>query len=138
MKAVPTSIEHFDFNYPDLETMVRVEVHDSEVTIWATRDTFSLRRKEFFIHELASEGFIPEVYSWLKLDEAGAGRQGVRWVVDTSWPGTDPEGEAKSHLLAVKLVTGAALTLTVLLILLFSGHLGHMRVSPPATTSSGQ
>jgi hypothetical protein len=129
MKAVRTDSEVYDFSFPDIDTRVRVQTRDGEVTIRATRDSFTLKRKEYFIHELASEGFIPDVYGWFSMDAGGSGRMGMRWMVDDTWPGTAPEEKAASNLVLLGLLSGSALLLALTLCVLFAGR-------PEATVSS--
>ena len=129
MRAVRTDSEAYDFSFSDIDTRVRVQTRDGEVTIRATRDSFTLKRKEYFIHELAAEGFIPDVYGWFSMDAGGSGRMGVRWVVDDAWPGTAPEEKAASNLVLLGLLSGSALLLALTLCVLFAGR-------PEATVSS--
>jgi hypothetical protein len=77
-------MRRFEFYFADLDALALVEEADGEVVVRATRDVFTSRRKEFFIRELASEGFIPDACRWTPLAEPGSFR-GIRWVVDASW-----------------------------------------------------
>jgi hypothetical protein len=129
MKAVRADSAAYDFSFPDIDTRVRVQTRDGEVTIRATRDSFTLKRKEYFIHELAAEGFIPDVYGWFSMDAGGSGRMGMRWMVDDSWPGTAPEDKAGSNLVLLGLLSSSALLLALALCFLFAGR-------PAASVSS--
>jgi len=84
MKTHAHGLRSFDFYFPDVDTQVLVEESEDEVVVRATRNTFSERRKIFFLRELAAEGFISENYqkfsgfasqAWLR----------VRWLIDNSW-----------------------------------------------------
>jgi len=76
-----------------------VENHeDGGVVIRAAIDNFSEKRKEFFIRELASEGFIADEFQFL----TGADGDKVRkacWIIDRSWQVLPPEIAAMSHRL---------------------------------------
>jgi hypothetical protein len=78
---VPARAE-FYFRKPD--NMILVENGDDGVVIRASHDNFSERRKSLFIHELASEGFIPEHLHW-STESDFASPFGVKWVIDSSW-----------------------------------------------------
>ncbi len=133
MNALPKGPEHFDFNFPELDTLVRVEVQESDVTIRMTRDSFSPRRKRSFVHELASEGFIPEDLDWATLMGPSWGRPKVRWTVDTSWLQIDDSVRETSRRLVLGLFSASGLMLAVLMALVFTGHLGNVRVGTPPT-----
>ena len=77
MQYAPDKPRSFEFCFIHLDyTLVRVEELEGRVTIRATADTFSRRRKTSFIRELAAEGFIsdelwlppidgePDSYGW--------------------------------------------------------------------------
>jgi len=98
----------YEFYFPDVDTLVRVESSPDEVTIRASRNTFSERRKRSFIHELAAEGFIPDHYEWLSLAGSGLSR-GARWLVDVSWLKADPAARACARRFMLRLLAGAAL-----------------------------
>lgn len=136
MKAIPTRPEHYDFNFPDLDTLVRVEVHSGDVTIRTTRDSFSPRRRRAFVHELAAEGFIPEDLDWSTICGSSWKRKTVTWTVDTDWLEPDAHVKATSRALVVKLVSGSVVALGLLLGLVFSGHLGSVRVGLPAPATA--
>ncbi len=57
----------YEFYFPERDTLVLVETTPAAVIIRATRDTFSEKRKRFFIHELAAEGFIADDFEWHSL-----------------------------------------------------------------------
>lgn len=107
----------FEFYFPDVDTLVRVETSSVAVVIRASRNTFSEQRKRRFIHELAAEGFIPDDYEWLSLASSELSR-GVRWLVDVSWLKIDPEMTAKTRRFMVRLIAGAALLWLVMMTVL--------------------
>ena len=76
MKAHVQCDRLFEFYFRDVDTRVVVEDLDDGVVIRASRDTFSERRKQNFIRELAAEGFIADCFQW--------SCRGVRWLVDAS------------------------------------------------------
>jgi len=118
-----------------MDTLVRVETRDAEVTIRATRDSFTLRRKEFFIHELAAEGFIPDVFGWFSMDAAGSGRVGMRWVVDDSWQEVAPEPLGRSNLVLLGLLSGSAL-LIALVICIYAARRPAASAAEPARSAA--
>ena len=69
---------------------------DGGVIIRATTDNYSERRKELFIRELASEGFIPERFEFLT-NTGDDSFVGVRWIIDNSWVIVPEEGAAVSY-----------------------------------------
>jgi hypothetical protein len=114
-----------EFCFPRLDTHVRVEVSDESVTIRATRDTFSSVRKDFFVRELAAEGFIPDQYRWSSQAEFGLPYGRVRWLVDYEWLAISEEIVAKSRRFALRLFA-VALALNILLLELgLAGRLGY-------------
>ncbi len=114
-----------EFCFPRLDTHVRVEVSDESVTIRATRDTFSSIRKDFFIRELAAEGFIPDQCRWASPGDVGVSYGRVRWLVDHGWLTIGEEILAKSRRFALRLFS-VALALNILLLELgLAGRLGY-------------
>src|SRR5258708_7273865 len=98
----------FEFSFPQLDTLVRVEESAGDVIIRATRDTFSEARKLCFVRELAAEGFIPEEYRWFAL--SGCESIGsLRWVVDFSWLKLDAAQTAHTRRIMIRLIGAAAL-----------------------------
>lgn len=98
----PAGVHRFDFSFPRLDTLVRVEEGEDGVLVRATRDSFTDERKRFFIRELAAEGFIPEQVPWLP--------SGVRWVVDFSWLELSPVARRRANRTMVAfLVSGVVL-----------------------------
>ncbi|HVW20472.1 MAG TPA: hypothetical protein VHC86_04590 [Opitutaceae bacterium] len=75
----------YEFSFASLDTRVQVEVARDGVVIRTSRDTFSPRRKEAFIRELAAEGFIPDEYGTAGPANTAVRAQPVRWMVDVSW-----------------------------------------------------
>ena len=108
----------YEFQYPELDTLILVEASDAGVTIRATRDSFSEQRKLSFIHELAAEGFIPEDYAWRSL-AGSAWSRGVRWQVDISWLRIDPAVTATARRFMVRLLAGGFLLWVALMGSLF-------------------
>jgi hypothetical protein len=108
----------FEFYFDRLDTLVLVETRDETVVIRATRDTFSERRKEFFIRELAAEGFIPDECRWFS--PAGGEVAGhVRWLVDFSWLQPDEALAAQTRRFMLRLLSSATLLWLLLLGFLF-------------------
>lgn len=95
----PRSSRSFDFCFIHLDyTLVRVEEIDGRVTIRATADTFSRRRKTCFIRELAAEGFISDD-RWPALFEVESDSSGIRWLIDRSWVKPDQALIDRNHRL---------------------------------------
>jgi len=114
MKATSTPSRSFDFCFPSLDTHVRVEEEGGVVVIRASRNTFTPRRKNCFIRELAAEGFIADHHQWSSV-ATGESFLGVRWLVDKSWLKLDPAIRASADRFMVRSLVGAAL-LWVLLV----------------------
>ena len=102
MKTHPAEPRCYEFYFPELDTLVQVENRPFDVIIRATRNTFSERRKRFFIRELAAEGFIPDDYRWLSLAGSELSR-GVRWFVDISWLQPNAEAAAIARRFIIRL-----------------------------------
>jgi hypothetical protein len=81
MHPVTSPSRRYDFGFPLLDTLVRVEDRPEGALVRASRNTFSERQKEQFVGWLAAEGFIPDEYRWFPIGQA----RGVRWVIDISW-----------------------------------------------------
>jgi hypothetical protein len=118
-----------EFCFPYLDTLVRVEVVDEFVTIRATRDTFSPLRKDYFIRNLASEGFIPDHFRWATPSgpETAYGR--IHWIVDYSWLTISDETRAISRRFVHRVFAGAILLSLFLLELGVSGLAGDSRTA---------
>jgi hypothetical protein len=112
---------------PAEDTVLQVDVLDDAVTIRASRNTFSKRRKISFVRELVAEGFIPDEFQWSSLPETGPDYP-IQWIVDRS-RFEIVEGAALSKDVALRLFAGTALMVAVLLATLFTGHLGNVRVA---------
>jgi hypothetical protein len=123
---IPRSAE---FCFPRLDTLVRVEVSDESVVIRATRDTFSARRKDFFIRELAAEGFIPDRFQWSAPDDAGTSFGRIRWLVDYNWLSLSEDNHARSRRMEFRFLSLAILLLSLLLELGLPGLLGDSRTA---------
>ncbi|MDD2765476.1 MAG: hypothetical protein PHE83_16060 [Opitutaceae bacterium] len=98
----------FEFYFPSLDTLVRVEDSAGEVIIRASRNTFSQQRRACFIRELAAEGFIPDHYQW-SLPAGLEASPGVHWLVDTACFKPDQALAAGTRRFMVQLLASAAL-----------------------------
>jgi hypothetical protein len=108
MKTHTHSNRSFDFYFPDVDTLALVEESQDEVVVRATRNTFSERRKTFFIRELAAEGFISDSYE--KFPGFGSSpRLNVRWQADISWLKSNKDHFARARRLLLRLFLSAAL-----------------------------
>jgi len=127
VKSAPTDFHSYQFDFPPLDTALQVEVHDDDVVIRATRDTFTEDRKASFIHELAAEGFIPEDYMWYT--PYGGRRTGrtILWKIDPFWPG-ESAPESHRRLVYIQALSYSALILALFMGLLFTGNLGNLRL----------
>lgn len=108
------SSRRHEFYFPNLDTQVLVDEAEDAVVIRATRATFSERRKIFFIHELAAEGFIDEAYRWFEGFGSG-GFLPVRWVVDRSWVQPNTNLAARTRRCMFLLLGGAAVLWVILM-----------------------
>jgi hypothetical protein len=119
----PPSLEPhiYHFCFPALDTLLQVEETGGEVTVRASRNSFSEVRKTHFIHELAAEGFIPEQFQWLYPTAASA-VGGVRWLVDHSCFRPDGAQTVRTRRVMVRLLGAAGCFWLVLMgILLLRG-----------------
>jgi hypothetical protein len=116
---------HFEFCFPSLDTLLLVEVAEGDVTIRATRDTFSAQRKAHFVRELVAEGFIPEELKWFPVGEPQSFQRGVCWLVDFSWLGIDEAVVAWTRRRVVGFLCLATLSTALLVGLAATGHLGN-------------
>src|SRR5690349_13368204 len=66
----------FEFRFPGVDTLIKVEAGPDGAVIRASRDTFSASRKLSFIRELVAEGFVDDVC----LTDRRKTR--LRWIVD--------------------------------------------------------
>jgi hypothetical protein len=127
VKSLPAEVRRYVFRFPHLGTVLQVDVLDDAVTIRASRNTFSKRRKISFVRELVAEGFIPDEFQWSSMPEAESDYP-IQWIVDRS-RFEIVEQAASSKGVALKLFAGTALMVAVLLATLFTGHLGNVRVA---------
>jgi hypothetical protein len=118
MKTHATEPPHFESYFARLDTLVLVEARDDAVVIRATRVTFSERRKEYFIRELAAEGFIPDACRWFS-PAGGAAAARVRGLVDFSWLKPDEALTAQTRRFVIRLLLSATLLWLLLLGSLF-------------------
>jgi hypothetical protein len=124
MKSIQEKPRSYEFNFPHLGTRLQVEELGGEVTIRATRDTFSDQRKISFIRELAAEGFIPDDFIWLSISESDAPGRGVIWLVDSSWLKLDENDIARARRILNKALAGAFLLFAVEMTLVLVGFVG--------------
>lgn len=111
----------FEFYFRDLDTLVQVDNPDQEtVIVRATRNSFSERRKTYFIRELAAEGFIPDKCQWYPL---ASGMPHVKWIVDASWLRVSESAKARTRRFMFGLLGGGFLLWTALLSGLLLTHL---------------
>ena len=108
MKTQVEETRRFEFSLPRFDTLVSVEARADEVVIRTSRDSLSPERKTAFVHELASEGFIPDHYRWSYSANGGLFCH-VRWMVDPSWWMPSPEVEAHTHRIMAKVLASSAL-----------------------------
>ncbi|HVU36668.1 MAG TPA: hypothetical protein VHE61_24720 [Opitutaceae bacterium] len=110
----------FEFYFRDLDTLIQVENPDPDtVVVRATRNTFSERRKVYFIRELAAEGFIPEGCQWYPLP---GGTPHVHWVIDVSWLRLSEAAKTRARRLMIGLLGGGLALWTALLSTLLLTH----------------
>jgi hypothetical protein len=115
MQATPPRA--YEFAFPQLDTLVRVEQNDNAVVIRATRDTFSPARKECFVHELAAEGFIDDDYQYYSAVATQPFRP-LRWRVDHSWLTLDAGQVAATRRFVLRLLGAAALLWLALMVMI--------------------
>jgi hypothetical protein len=136
MKSLQEKPRSYEFNFPHLGTRLQVEEIGGEVIVRATRDTFSTQRKISFIHELASEGFIPDDFIWLSDADADIRGRGVVWLVDSSWLKLDEKDIARARRILNKALAGAFLLFAFELGLVLVGFAGNSsHVAPPGQQS---
>ncbi len=123
MKTVEPTIPSYEFYFPQVDTLARVENAAGTVIIRTSRDTFSERRKACFVRELAAEGFIPDSYQWFSSSGADS-FLGVRWLVDISWLQLPAAVLTGAKRFMQRLLAGTALFWCLLMTLLFQGGLG--------------
>lgn len=121
MKKTAFSKPSFEFYFPDVDTLVQVEVEVDEVTIRATRNNLSSRRKMLFVRHLAAEGFIADRYQWFS--GADSDWSHVRWLQDASWVRLPQAKIARTGKFMVRLLISAALLWGGMAILILT--LGH-------------
>jgi len=98
----------FEFYFPELDNMVLVQCgEDGSVTIRFTKDNISEKRKIFFVHHLAAEGFIPDPYEWFSGSTMGP--MSVRWIKDFSWVKIPEKVTRRSNHFMKLLLAGACL-----------------------------
>jgi hypothetical protein len=126
VKSLPLDFDRFEFSFPHLDTDLQVEVRDGDVTILATRDTFSDDRKAAFVHELAAEGFIPDAFMWYSPRGFRPAGQQLAWRVDSAWFGTTDTTTTRTRGLYFRALSySSALAAALFLGLLVCGNLGN-------------
>jgi hypothetical protein len=126
----PNQPRSFDFCFIHLDyTLVRVEELEGRVTVRATADTFSKRRKEAFLRELAAEGFIADEWP-CSLFDGQAELQRVRWLIDRSWVKPDKALAERNHRLVKRFFLPAALGWLAFMYGALAGH-GGIRAENP-------
>jgi hypothetical protein len=129
VKSIPKEHRRFQFRFPRQDLDLQVEVVDEAVTVRASRNAFNAQRRDSFIRELASEGFIPESNLWRSL----TGGRGIKWIIDRSWMGFDEMSAAYGRRVGIGTFSGMLLGTALMMALLFGGYLGSFRVlSAPA------
>jgi hypothetical protein len=122
MNTPTAEFRSFEFRFPHLDTMLRLEVQGESVTIYASRNTFSSRRKEMFIRELAAEGFIPDNVA-CGLDKGTGGlRSGVRWLLDDEMILGDAS-EANAQRFVRRVFASSCLLVGVFYVIIFGGSI---------------
>ena len=121
---------HFEFCFPRMDTLLLVEVEGRDVTIRATRDTFNERQKDFFVRELASEGFIPEESQWFRPEGQDRWQHGVRWMVDFSWLEIDEAVVARTRRWMLSVIALSLMCSVLLVGLAATGRLGNSEPEP--------
>jgi hypothetical protein len=120
MSAYSPLTRSYNFYFPDVDTLIRVESSPEAVIIRASRNTFTDQRKRSFIHQLAAEGFIPDDYDWFLLASSEISR-GARWLIDYSWLKIDATALAPTDRFMHRLIGGTCLLwialITVLLLI---------------------
>jgi hypothetical protein len=119
MKPPTADNRFFTFRFPHLDTILRLEVRGENVTIYASRNTFSERHKELFIRELAAEAFIPDDTPRGFGSSGGVLCGGVRWLLDDELV-LDRASDAKAQRLSRRIFASAF----VLVVVFFSSILG--------------
>ena len=136
MKSLQERPRSYEFNFPHVDTRLQVEERGGEVTIRATRDTFSTQRKISFIRELAAEGFIPDDFMWLAIADADAPGRGVVWLVDSSWLKLDENDIARARRILNKALVCAFVLFAVEMALVLVGFVGKAGNGAPPSPSS--
>jgi hypothetical protein len=122
LKSAPDTPRSFDFCFTDLNyTLVRVEEVEGRVTIRATADTFSRRRKMCFIRELAAEGFISDD-RWPSAYDGDRDSHGMRWLIDSTWVKPDKALIERNHRWVRRYALPLALAWLALIYLAVAGQ----------------
>lgn len=130
VQSAPDKPRSFDFCFIHLDyTLVRVEEFEGRVTIRATADTFSRRRKLSFIRELAAEGFIPDG-RWLSPFDGEPDSYGIRWLIDDSWVKPDEALLERNHRLERRFILPLTFARLAFMYLAVSGRIAGPALSP--------
>jgi hypothetical protein len=108
----------YQFYVAEIDTHVLVENHEDGVVLRASSGRFSERRKSFFIHHLAAEGYIPNCYQWIANSEPD-GYSGLKWIVDYSWMRLPPELALRTTKFMSRLFIGAGVLCLTMAMLVF-------------------
>lgn len=127
-----TAPSRFEFCFPRMDTLLMVEVEGGDVTIRATRDTFTERQKDFFVRELVAEGFIPGESQWFRPEGPSSWQHGIRWRVDFSWLEIDEAVVARTRRWMLSTIALAFVASVLLVGLAATGHLGNSVPEPRA------
>ena len=123
--------KEFEFYFPDIDNLVLVQCEeDGSVTIRSTKDNISEKRKMFFIHELAAEGFIPDHYQWFSGSTMGS--MSVHWIKDCSWVKIPEKVTRRSNHFMSLLLAGACLFWVAMMRVVIVSNVPH------PTASSGR
>jgi hypothetical protein len=122
MKTPTAEFHFFEFRFPHLDTLLRLEVHGENATIFASRNTFSRRRKELFIRGLAAEGFIPDSVACLFGEDGDGQRSGVRWLLNDGLVVADAP-DSKDQRFGLRVLATSLLLVGIFFVIIFGGSI---------------
>jgi hypothetical protein len=135
MNTPTAEIQHFEFRFPKLDTMLKLEVQGENATIYASRNTFSKRRKKVFLRELVLEGFITEAAA-SGFETGTCGTAGaVRWLLDDELAFADAS-EARAERFVRRVFTSSFLLVAMFYVIIFGGSI-YNGGSPHSSTRVG-
>jgi hypothetical protein len=120
MKPPLAEAHSYEFRFPHLDTVLRLEVQSENVTVYASRDTFSVLRKELFIREVAAEGFIDSYMSGFGNDTAAL-CSGIHWILDDRPLPICKTSEARAQRFARRTFTSSVLLAAAVFSFVFGG-----------------